>query len=72
MMLHDYLKEKGVRDNVEIIYTYPTKAQVVENGLFLQTPTSEVLPTVFDSIGVKHKRSFTLSKVDPNKKNCIF
>ncbi len=68
MMLHDYLKEKGVRDNVEIIYTYPTKAQVVENGLFLQTPTSEVLPTVFDSIGVKHKRSFTLSKVDPNKK----
>lgn len=68
MMLHDYLVERGVRDNVEIIYTYPKQAQVVEDGLFLQTPTSEILPTVFDSIGVKHKRSFTLKEVDPNKK----
>ncbi|WP_373000928.1 NAD(P)/FAD-dependent oxidoreductase [Sulfurimonas sp.] len=68
MMLHDYLTEKGIRDNIEIIYTYPTKSQAVENGLFLQAPTSDVLPMIFDSINVKHKTSFTLAKVDPETK----
>ncbi len=68
MMLHDFLVEKGVRDDVEIVYSYPTKSQAVENGLFLQAPTSEVLPSIFDSINVKYKTSFTLSKVDPDKK----
>ncbi|WP_295052747.1 FAD/NAD(P)-binding oxidoreductase [Sulfuricurvum sp.] len=68
MMLHDYLTERGVRENIEIIYTYPTKAQAVENGLFLQSPTSKVLPSVFDSINVKHRTGFTLTKVDPAKK----
>lgn len=68
MMLHDYLSEKGIRDDIEIIYTYPKKAQAVEDGLFLQSPTSNVLPMIFDSINVKHKTSFTLVKVDPKKK----
>jgi len=68
IMLHDYFTEKGVRDNIEIVYTYPTVAQHVKNGLFLQEPTSNVLPSIFDSIGVKHQRSFTLNKVDPEKK----
>lgn len=68
MMLHDYLSEKGIRDDIEIIYTYPKKAQTVEDGLFLQSPTSNVLPMIFDSINVKHKTSFTLVKVDPKKK----
>jgi sulfide:quinone oxidoreductase len=68
IMLHDYLTEQGVRDNVEITYTYPTEAQSVHNGLFLQEPTSKVLPAIFDGIGVKHKTGFTLNKVDPNKK----
>jgi sulfide:quinone oxidoreductase len=64
IMLHDYLTEKGVRDNVEIIYTYPTQAQSVTNGLFLQEPTSNVLPAIFDGVGIKHKTGFTLNKVD--------
>lgn len=68
MMLHDYLTEKGVRDDIEIVYTYPTTSQSVENGLFMQAPTSNVLPGIFDSINVKHKTSFTLAKVDANKK----
>jgi len=68
IMLHDYLTEKGLRDNVEITYTYPTEAQAVKDGLFLQEPTSNVLPAIFDGIGVKHKTSFTLSSVDPDKK----
>ncbi len=68
MMLHDYLTEKGTRDDIEIIYTYPKEAQAVTDGLFLQAPTSNVLPTIFDSINVKHKTSFTLNKVDADKK----
>lgn len=68
IMLHDYLTERGVRDDVEIIYTYPTKAQNVENGLFLQVPTSKVLPVIFDSKGIGHKTGFTLARVDPKRK----
>ena len=68
IMLHDYLTERGVRDDVEIIYTYPTKAQSVENGLFLQVPTSKVLPAIFDSKGIGHKTGFTLARVDPKRK----
>jgi len=68
MMLHDYLVEKGIRDDIEIVYSYPKVAQKVTDGLFLQEPTSEVLPMIFDSINVKHKTSFTLAKVDPSKK----
>ena len=68
IMLHDYLTEKGIRDKVEITYTYPTEAQSVKDGLFLQEPTSNVLPAIFDGVGVKHKTSFTLNKVDPDKK----
>lgn len=68
MMLHDFLTEKGIRDDIEIVYTYPKNAQSVIDGLFLQTPTSKVLPSIFDSINVKYKTSFTLNKVDPDKK----
>ncbi|WP_419777285.1 NAD(P)/FAD-dependent oxidoreductase [Malaciobacter marinus] len=68
IMLHDHLKEHGVREDVEIIYTYPKVAQSITDGLFMQGPTSKVLPSIFDDIGVKHKTSFTLNKVDPDKK----
>lgn len=68
IMLHDFLSQRGVRDEVEILYTYPTKAQAVTGGLFLQEPTSKVLPAIFDSMGIKHKAGFTLNRVDPKKK----
>lgn len=68
IMLHDFLVERGIRDNVEIIYTYPTEAQAVTNGLFLQEPTSKVLPSIFDGAGIKHKTGFTLNKVDVENK----
>ncbi|MDY0180017.1 FAD/NAD(P)-binding oxidoreductase [Aliarcobacter skirrowii] len=68
IMLHDFLVERGIRDNVEIIYTYPTEAQAVTNGLFLQEPTSKVLPSIFDGAGIKHKTGFTLNKVDAENK----
>lgn len=68
LMLDGYLRKRGVRDRVEIIYSYPTVAQLLRNCLFLQQPTCDVLPTIFDSIDIKYQRSFTLNKVDPDAK----
>ncbi len=45
-MLHDHLKEHGVREDVEIVYTYPKVAQSITDGLFMQGPTSKVLPSI--------------------------
>ncbi|HDS1817298.1 TPA: NAD(P)/FAD-dependent oxidoreductase [Pseudomonas putida] len=67
LMLDDLLRKRGVRNKVEIVYTYPTVAQLLRNCLFLQKDTCEVLPSIFEQRGIKHQRSFTLNKVDPEK-----
>jgi len=71
LMLDEFLRRRGVRDQIEIVYTYPTISQLVRNCLFLQRPTGEVLPSVFESKGIKHKRGFTLASVDPERKVAI-
>ncbi|HHX34380.1 MAG TPA: NAD(P)/FAD-dependent oxidoreductase [Gammaproteobacteria bacterium] len=71
LMLDEFLRKRGVRDQIEIVYTYPTIAQLVRNCLFLQEPTGAVLPSVFDSKGIVHKRGFTLASVDPDRKVAI-
>lgn len=71
LMLDEYLRRKGVRDQVEIVYTYPTVAQLVRNCLFLQQPVGDVLPIVFDARDIRYKRSFTLASVDPDRKIAI-
>lgn len=71
LMLDEFLRKRGVRDQVEIVYTYPTISQLVRNCLFLQKPTGEVLPSVFDSKGIIYKRGFTLASVDPQRKVAI-
>ncbi len=68
LMLDDYLRRRGVRDQIEITYTYPTISQLLRNCLFLQKPVGEVLPSVFESKGIKHQRGFTLQRVDPEAK----
>ncbi|MDO9101125.1 MAG: FAD/NAD(P)-binding oxidoreductase [Candidatus Nitrotoga sp.] len=68
LMLDEYLRKRNVRDRVEIIYSYPTVSQLLRNCLFLQKPTCDVLPTIFDSKGIKYQRGFTLNKVDPEAK----
>lgn len=68
LMLDDLLRKRGVRDNVEIVYTYPTVAQLLRNCLFLQKDTCDVLPTIFEQRGIKYERGFTLDSVDPGKK----
>ena len=68
LMLDELLRKRGVRDQVEIVYTYPTIAQLLRNCLFLQKQTGEVLPTLFEQKGIKHQRGFTLDRVDPERK----
>lgn len=68
LMLDDYLRRRGVRNNVEIVYTYPTISQLLRNCLFLQRPTGEALPSIFAARDIKHQRGFTLSKVDSERR----
>ena len=67
-MLDDLLRRRGVRDKVEILYTYPTVSQLLRNCLFLQKPVGDVLPAVFDSKDIRHQTGFTLERVDPEAK----
>jgi sulfide:quinone oxidoreductase len=67
-MLDVYLRRRGVRNHVEIVYTYPTTAQLMRNCLFLQRPTGEILPGIFEQKNIRFKRGFTLKRVDPDKK----
>ncbi|WP_285430173.1 FAD/NAD(P)-binding oxidoreductase [Pseudomonas sp. fls2-241-R2A-110] len=68
LMLDDYLRRRGVRNHVEIVYTYPTTAQLMRNCLFLQRPTGEILSGIFEQKNIRFKRGFTLKRVDPDKK----
>ncbi len=68
LMLDDLLRKRGVRDKVEIVYTYPTVSQLLRNCLFLQKDVGEVLPSVFDSKDIRHQTGFTLERVDPDAK----
>lgn len=65
LMLDDLLRKRGVRDQIEIVYTYPTVAQLLRNCLFLQKDTCEVLPTIFEQRGIRYQSGFTLDRVDP-------
>lgn len=68
LMLDDFLRKRRVRDNIEIVYTYPTVSQLLRNCLFLQQPVCEAIPEIFNIKNIKSQRGFTLSKVDPDKK----
>ncbi|MCB2255673.1 NAD(P)/FAD-dependent oxidoreductase [Pseudomonas chlororaphis] len=68
LMLDDFLRRRGVRGKVEIVYTYPTTAQLLRNCLFLQRPTGEILPSLFEQKNIRFQRGFTLCKVDPDQR----
>lgn len=71
LMVDELLRKRGVRDQVEIVYTYPTVAQLLRNCLFLQKDTCEVLPSIFEQRGIKYQTGFTLGNVDPDKKIAV-
>ncbi|MEX9871786.1 FAD/NAD(P)-binding oxidoreductase [Providencia huaxiensis] len=68
LMIDEFLRKRRVRDNIEIVYTYPTVSQLLRNCLFMQQPVCEVIPEVFTAKNIKAQRGFTLDKVDPDKK----
>jgi len=68
LMLDEYLRRKGVRNAVEIVYTYPTVSQLLRNCLFLQQEVCDVLPPIFAGRDIKYLRGFTLASVDPERK----
>ncbi|MDN3553093.1 FAD/NAD(P)-binding oxidoreductase [Halomonas almeriensis] len=71
LMVDEFLRQRGVRDRIELVYTYPTISQLTRNCLFLQKPTGDVLPTIFDAKSIVHKRGFTLASVDPERNVAI-
>lgn len=68
LMVDELMRQRGVRDQVEIVYTYPTVAQCLSNCLFMQETTGEVLPSIFDERHIRYQRGFTLERVDPDRK----
>jgi len=58
-MLHDFYKRKGLRDKVELAYTYPFEAvhQKPEVAKFTQP--------LLDKCGIRYHTAFGVSKVDP-------
>lgn len=68
LMLDDLLRRRGVRDKVEIIYTYPSVAQLLRNCLFMQRPVGEALPGIFEQRNIRFQRDFTLGRVDPERR----
>jgi sulfide:quinone oxidoreductase len=61
-MLHDYLKEKGLRDKTEITYTYPI------GRLHALEPVANWVVPEFERLGIKSETFFNTKEVDPNNK----
>lgn len=61
-MLHEYLTQKGTRENVELVYTYPI------DGLHLSPPVSEWLEPELRKRNIRYVTEFIPSKVDPEKR----
>lgn len=68
LMLDELLRRRGVRDKVELVYTYPTVSQLLRNCLFMQERTCEVLPSIFNDRNIRFKRGFTVESVDPERR----
>ena len=58
-MLDDYFRQRRVRQDIEIVYTYPTVSQLLRNCLFMQKDVCEVLPAVFQERNIQAQRGFT-------------
>jgi sulfide:quinone oxidoreductase len=61
-MLNDYFKERGIRDKVELHYTYPIgRTHSLENVAKWATPE-------FDRLGITYETLFNMKEVDGKKK----
>lgn len=64
-MLDDYFRIRGLRDQVEITYTYPI------NRVHALQPIADWALTEFENRGIRYETFFNLSEVDPQKKLAI-
>src|SRR5512143_2189159 len=61
-MLHDYFKDRGIRDKVQLHYTYPIgRVHTLENVAKWATPE-------FDRLGVTYETLFNMKEVDGKNK----
>ena len=62
LMLHDYFKDRGIRDKVKLHYTYPIgRVHSLENVAKWAAPE-------FDRLGITYETLFNVKEVDPGKK----
>ena len=61
-MLHDYFKERGIRDKVNLMYTYPlARIHNIDNVAKWATPE-------FEAMGIKYETFFNIEEVDAKNK----
>jgi sulfide:quinone oxidoreductase len=61
-MLHEYFKQKGMLDKVELFYTYPI------NRLHSIQSVAEWAVPEFEKKGIKYETFFNMEEIDPVKK----
>ena len=64
-MLHEYLMSKGVRNNVEIVFTYPFKSPIGFEYL------SKIVNECFQELNIEFIPEYLLDYVDVDKKEII-
>jgi sulfide:quinone oxidoreductase len=64
-MLHDFFKHLQMRDQVEILYTYPI------NKVFLMDSVAELVADLFDQKGIEYKTFFNPIEVDAKNKKIM-
>ncbi len=65
LMLNDYLRMRGVRENVEILYTYPIQR------LHSLEKVAELAKRLYDERGIRYETFFNITEVNPEKKKII-
>jgi sulfide:quinone oxidoreductase len=61
-MLHDYYRQKGVRDKIELAYTYPLET------LHQKPEVANFSKPLLDKNGIAYHTGFTVAKVDPGNR----
>lgn len=67
MLLHEYFKNKGLRDNIEITVAHPVGKPFEMFGPPISGPLTEWL----DEMKINFQPKFTVARVDPDKKELI-
>ncbi len=61
-MLHDYYRQKGLRERVELAYTYPL------DTIHQKPEVARFSKPLLDAFGIRYHTGFAVAKVDPGTK----